>query len=154
MRTTVTEPADAQDLREIRRLVDRYAIGADRRDGDAVAALFIPDGSLLIHSDGDPDGAPDRERHGRAEMSAAIASLSRYRRTFHLVGQHVADLVDDDRATAITYCEAHHVTDGEPPTDRVMLIRYLDELVRTDDGTWRFALRRLVVDLTDTHPLT
>ena len=142
------------DAVALRRLVDHYALAADRHDGAALAALFIEDGRLLIHQGSDPSAEPIRRRTGRAEIAAAIETLVRYRRTFHLVGQHVAELVDDDHATAVTYCQAHHVTAGDdgPATDHVMMIRYLDDYVRAA-GEWRFATRRLLVDWTATHPV-
>jgi hypothetical protein len=139
----------------IRRLVDQYAIEADRRDGAALAALFVEEGRLLIHTDGDADGEPTGQRGGRAEIAAAIDTLARYRRTFHLVGQHVAEIVDEDHATAVTHCQAHHVTvaDDGSASDYVMHIRYLDEFVRDEGGDWRFETRRLVLDFVDDHPI-
>jgi hypothetical protein len=146
-------PGDARAA--LRRLVDGYAIEADRRDGAALAALFVEDGRLLLHEDGDPDAAPTREVIGRTKIESAIGRLERYRRTFHLVGQHIADLIDDDHATAITYCQAHHVTvaDDGSASDYVMHIRYLDDFVRDEGGDWRFETRHLVLVLTETHPV-
>ncbi|MEX1146543.1 MAG: nuclear transport factor 2 family protein, partial [Acidimicrobiia bacterium] len=45
------EPADRAALRQ---LVEAYAHGVDRREPEAVAALFCEDGVLAIY-EGDPD---------------------------------------------------------------------------------------------------
>ena len=129
----------------VRELVDRYAVEVDRHDGDAVAALFVPDGRLELHRDGIGRPVTSVVAGGDA-IAAAIDGLARYRVTTHLVGQHLVDLVDGDVATGVAYCLAHHVgAEGDPSANRVDSIRYLDDYVRTDDG-WRFVRRRLSFD--------
>ena len=149
------------DEREIRRLIETYARGADRRQPALTASVFTDDGVLQIYS-GDPDegGTLDRERIGRAEIETAMGGLARYRVTSHGLAQSTIDVdTEGAHATSETYCVAHHLTDHDDltdradaasVTDRVMFIRYLDDWARTADG-WRLARRRLAVDWIDTR---
>ena len=142
------------DEREIRRLIETYARGADRRQPALTASVFTDDGVLQIYT-GDPNegGTLDRERNGRAEIETAMGGLARYRVTFHGLQQSTIDVHDDGAsATSETYCVAHHLTHHDDGTvsDRVMFIRYLDDWIRTADG-WRLGRRRLAVDWIDTR---
>jgi len=140
------------DEREIRRLIETYARGADRRQPALTASVFTDDGVLQIY-DGDPNegGTLNRERQGRAEIEAAMGGLARYRVTSHGLAQSTID-VRGSEAESETYCVAHHLTDHDDGTvsDRVMFIRYLDDWIRTADG-WRLGRRRLAVDWIDTR---
>jgi ketosteroid isomerase-like protein len=130
------------------RLVKAYAHHVDRREPEAVAALFCDHGVLAIY-DGDPDVvAPDRVRTGREEIAVALAGMTKYEATTHFLGQQMVD-VDGDAATGETYCMAHHIStvDGTR-RDKVMSIRYLDRYRRVD-GNWRIEERRLAIDWTD-----
>jgi hypothetical protein len=61
-------------------------------------------------------------------------------------------MLDGDRASGETYCLAHHIwTENGQRTLLVISIRYLDQFVR-EDGMWRFADRRLIIDWTDQRP--
>jgi hypothetical protein len=139
------EEIDARhDLRD---LAERYARGADRRRPNDVADLFLPDGRLLIYT-GDPTdgGTLNSDLQGREAIATAMTRLSRYRVTFHMLGQQHVDELDlvKGEASAETYCLAHHLS-GEPTRNRVMAIRYLDRFRRSEEG-WRIAERRLAVD--------
>ena len=71
------------------RLVKAYAHHVDRREPDAVAALFCDDGVLAIY-EGDPDVvSPDRVRTGREEIAAALAGMTKYEVTTHFLGQQM-----------------------------------------------------------------
>jgi hypothetical protein len=143
------------DRLEIRRLVDAYALCADRVDNEGAAALFAPDGVLRICERGKAE--PVRMRTGREEIAAAFKGLDRYEVTMHVVANHVVE-IDGDTATGETYCLAHHVrpveTGGGPDgrADYVMHIRYLDRYVRLSEG-WRIAERELQVEFTEDRPV-
>jgi len=126
-------PDDRRDLTE---LCHRYASCADTRDFDAMGALFAEDAVLVSVHGG---------REGRDAIVAAMRGLSRYDRTFHLLGQ-IRHWVDDRGVVCgEAYCIAHHFNAGADRTqDRVMYIRYDDEFVR-NDGVWTFARRTLDV---------
>ncbi len=147
--------ADAQELLDrlaLRRLVEAYAHGADRRDAQGMAALFTEDGRLAIY-EGQPGTAePTTERRGRPDIASAMKGLNRYEVTTHLLGQQSVD-IDGDRATGETYCLAHHVSTRDGTREnRVMSIRYLDHYVRSD-GRWLIDERVLAVDWVETRRL-
>ena len=149
---TATEPRPS-DHDSLRALVAAYAHSADRREPEAVAALFTDDGVLAIY-EGDPDRvAPARERRGRVEIATAIAKLARYEVTTHFLGQQTF-VVSGDAAIGESYCIAHHLADvGGRRHDHVLSIRYLDRCCKID-GAWCFAERRLVIDWTDERTIT
>lgn len=130
----------------MRELAHRYAAAVDDRDFLAVAGLFAFDGVLAVprppkHLD------PVSEHVGRAGVLEAMAALSGVPRTFHAV---VGAVYDGTRGRIA--CVAHHVLPGDPPTDLVWHLRYLDDYVETVDG-WRFARREVHVDLVERRPL-
>jgi hypothetical protein len=145
--------SDTDDLVALRRVVDEYARGVDRREPDAVAALFRDNGRLEIY-EGDPDRVePVRVRTGGEEIATALAGLDKYDVTTHFLGQQRVDL-DGDRATSETYCIAHHIyeVDGQRH-DHVLSIRYLDDF-RRDASGWLIERRRLAIDWSDERRLT
>lgn len=136
-------PAPGPDRTALRQLVEAYALAADSGDPAAVAALFTPGGRLVVHHDPDrPD--PTGVRTGRDEITAAIATLGRYRATTHLVGAHRAE-VEGERARGETTGLAYQVLDdGTRTTLEVLGIRYIDDYARLD-GAWRFEERHVIV---------
>lgn len=146
-----TLTGDAADRLAIRGLVDAWAHCADRRMREEQAALFTADGKVIVYM-GDPaNSEPVQRLQGRAELAEALKVLETYDATTHFNGQSTITL-DGDRATAETYCLAHHlwVEDGQR-TLMVMSIRYFDRFVR-QDGEWLFAERQLIADWTDKRP--
>jgi len=137
----------------IRRVVEEYAAAADRVDGEAIAALFTPDGVLEIWMD--PTGqSSSAVRRGRAEIATAMTRLSTYRATQHAIANHSATVDPGvDRARAETRCAAHHLeeVDGKVQ-DRVLFIRYDDDLVAVD-GDWLIARRELHVQWVTVQPV-
>jgi uncharacterized protein (TIGR02246 family) len=134
---------------EIRQLIERYANGADRADGEAVASLFAEDGELVIWLD--PQNAqPTSTRKGHADIAEAIGRLDEYRATQHVISNSAVD-IGGDRATGDTRCTAHHVRDQDHgPQDHILFIRYVDEFVRIE-GRWRIARRELRVQWVSTR---
>lgn len=113
-------------IEEIRQLVSRYAAALDGRDMAAMAALFVPDVRTA-------DGG-----QGREALARWLDTMMRpYRITFHLVGNHVIDFVDADRATGIVYCRPEHQVGDEWI---VMPMQYWDRYERRD-GHWYFRSR-------------
>ena len=79
--------------------------------------------------------------------------MQRYVATTHFIGNHRVELAGDT-ATGETYCLAHHIyDDGSERRMLVWSIRYQDRYVR-QEGAWRFAQRRLLVDWQDDRPMT
>lgn len=139
------------DRLALRDLAEAYARCADRIDGAGLAALFMPEGVLRICNRGSE--VPARVRTGREEIATAIAGLSRYEKTMHVVANQYLE-VDGDVATGETYCVAHHLLgESGEQIDHVMMIRYLDQYRREPDG-WRIAVRELQVDWTEERTVT
>lgn len=116
---------------EIRQLASRYAAALDRRDVAAMVELFVEDVNV------------GNGTTGRTALAAWFDEILRpYRTTFHLIGNHVIDVVDDDHATGIVYCRPEHEVGNEWI---VMPMQYWDRYEREVDGHWRFRSRRPVV---------
>ncbi|MCD9624016.1 nuclear transport factor 2 family protein [Rhabdothermincola salaria] len=111
---------------EIRQLAARYALALDQRDVQALAALFVDD---VRTGDG---------RVGREALADWFDPILRpYSTTFHLIGNHVIDLVDEDHATGVVYCRPEHEV-GDLWV--VMPMQYWDRYERRD-GHWYFVSR-------------
>src|SRR3954471_21811983 len=81
----------------IRQLAARYALALDSRDVPTLAGLFVPD---VETGDG---------RVGREALAEWFDPILRpYATTFHLIGNHIIDLVDDDHANGVVYCRPEH----------------------------------------------
>ena len=130
----------------MRDLAHRYAAAVDDRDFPAVAGLFAPDGVLAVPR---PPRALDPvvEHVGPDGVLEAMAALTAVPRTFHAV---VGAVYDGTRGRIA--CVAHHVLPGDPVTDLVWNLRYLDDYVETPGG-WLFARREVHVDLVERRPL-
>lgn len=111
---------------EIRQLVSRYALGLDSRDVDKMASLFVP--TVTTH-----DGRVGRE----ALADWFRETLSAQTVTFHLIGNHVIDFVDDDNANGVVYCRPEHQVDDQWI---IMPMQYWDRYQRVD-GHWYFKSR-------------
>jgi ketosteroid isomerase-like protein len=134
------------DQRALERLTEEYAHATDRREPDRAASLFTDDGLFTLFMDG-ADGEPTAHYRGRAAITEAVASVSRYDATTHFLGQRSFE-VDGDQARGETYCLACHVRKKLGLQVNVVLaIRYLDQCVRRD-GRWLLRERRLVTDWT------
>lgn len=133
----------------LRALVDAYATACDSRDGAAFAALFAPGARLAIHQPFEDDPLVTLE--GPESMAGAIAPLSQYRATLHLMANHSTEITGDS-ATGETYCLAHHLrpAPGGRVEDLVMMIRYADRYARVD-GAWKFAEREVRILWTEVH---
>jgi ketosteroid isomerase-like protein len=146
----VTDIADLvralADQRALERLTEDYAHATDRREPDRAAALFTEDGLFTLFMDG-AESEPTARHRGRPAITEAIASVSRYDATTHMLGQRSFE-VDGDQARGETYCLAYHVRKKPGLQVNVVLaIRYLDRCVRRD-GRWLLRERRLVTDWT------
>jgi SnoaL-like protein len=112
------------DREAIRALVHACAAAIDRGDPDAVHACFT--------SDAAGDDVPEAGS------------------TMHLVGNHLAS-IDGSTAAAETYVLRHHLGPAGS-VQRVVGLRWLDELVRTDGG-WRVRRRQVIVEFERARPV-
>jgi uncharacterized protein (TIGR02246 family) len=141
------------DRQAIRDLVDRYAHAADRRRPIEQAAVFTPDGVVLVY-EGDPNvTGPVQTVSGREELESTFTDLiARYDITSYVNGQSTIEATGPRTATGETYCMAYHVLhDGDQRVLLTMAIRYLDSFAKVDE-TWLIAERKLIFDWTDRRP--
>jgi hypothetical protein len=122
----------------IRRVLNLYCRGVDRRDFALVRRCYTADG-VDDHGKyrGSADGFVEFLRHELPE---------RFTTTMHYVGNVVVD-VDGNRADAESYVLAYCrlvVTPDEPVRDYVSGLRYVDRL-RREDG-WQIASRTCVFE--------
>jgi hypothetical protein len=135
----------AADRQAIRNLVDQYAYCADTRDAKGQMALFTEDTHFIVFMDAKLS-EPTQVINKRADLFPVFDNLNIYRATMHFNGQSTVFQLNDDTATGITYCIAHHQTikDG---TQKLMIanIKYHDSFIK-QNGKWLFAERKLLVD--------
>jgi ketosteroid isomerase-like protein len=141
------------DQVEIADLSYRYAACADDRDADGAAALFTPDGVLMVPEPPASLG-PVREHRGQAAIRRSFAPLDELVLTFHAMAGIVIDAgAEPGTARGRVSCIAHHVAArGAGGRDHVWYLHYRDDYLRTDEG-WRIARRDLYIDLLDSRPV-
>lgn len=144
-----------EDLLQIRKLVDAYAIAMDLNDQAAFADLFAPDGELVVM-------VPGRDRpigrfgctgpDGVSLIAQLISEL--YVSTQHHITTHHAT-VQGDTATGVTYCLAYHVADGGYRGEVVESagVKYDEQFIRTSVG-WRIGLRKATRLWTQSSPIS
>jgi uncharacterized protein (TIGR02246 family) len=140
----VKTTAEIADILALQDLAHQYAHNVDRRNAEALAALFTEDCLL--------DGSGYLAK-GREAIAAIPPMLDRrYLKTFHQVSNHRID-VNGDEATGEVYAVSHHLRKeaDDSLTDYVMMMRYHDRYVR-QGGAWRFAHRQIHMDWTETRP--
>jgi hypothetical protein len=112
---------------EIRQLVARYALALDSRNVTDMVNLFVED---VATGDG---------RTGREALAEWFDPILRpYGITFHFIGNHVIDLIDEDHAEGQVYCRPEHEV-GDLWV--VMPLIYRDRYERRD-GRWYFRSRK------------
>jgi ketosteroid isomerase-like protein len=112
---------------QIRQLASRYAVATDRRDVDALVALFVPD----VRVGRDTYGRDALRTNFEQQLHGIGVSILN-------VGTHQIDLVDDDNATGHVYCKGE-IQDGARWIHQA--IRYDDTYARVD-GEWLFVRRK------------
>jgi hypothetical protein len=113
---------------QIRQLAARYALALDSRNIGELTGLFVEDVRTA-------DGGV-----GRAALAESLdTALRQFTTTFHLIGNHIIDLADEDHATGIVYCRPEYEA-GDLWI--VMPLQYWDTYERRD-GTWYFESRSI-----------
>ena len=142
------EPADLRSLLERRALYDlvlRYAQSVDRKEYAAVGALFLPDGQIEGYHGEVAEKELLYRLDGRDGIVEGLRGLEQFKKTFHVLANHLVEL-DGDTAAGETYCMAHHIhLQAGELWNRTMAIRYQDRFGR-EDGRWFFFRRQLVID--------
>ena len=140
----MSEDGHLADRLAIREVALRYARAVDRRDWALAATLFHEDAVLV---------GPRFELAGREAVLRGLASVERYRATFHAVLNQLFE-IRDDAAEGETYCLANHLFERDGRLWKLDWgIRYQDRCRRVD-GAWRFARRELIVEWEQELPLS
>jgi len=145
----VTAPASrAETESELLRLAFLYARAMDRHDPALLEQVMADDAVIE---------GPGFVQEGLAKTQQSPVLLQKmYLLTRHIVHNQTVT-IDGDTAEGETYCTASHVHRPEGDSNRtaalVWAIRYQDRFVRTPAG-WRFARRALVIDWSETRPVT
>ena len=135
----------AADRLAIRNLVDQYAYCADTRDAQGQMALFTEDTKFVVFMDA-KSAEPTQVISNKADLFPVFDNLNTYRATMHFNGQSTVLELNNDTATGITYCIAHHQTINDGiQTLMIANIKYHDSFVK-QNGKWLFAERKLMVD--------
>ena len=135
----------AADRMAIRNLVDQYAYCADTRDAKGQMALFTEDTSFIVFMDA-KSSEPTQVINKRVDLAPVFDDLNTYRATMHFNGQSTVLQLNNDTATGIVYCIAHHQTIKEGIQNLMIAnIKYHDSFVK-QNGKWLFAERKLMVD--------
>ncbi|MDD3800381.1 MAG: nuclear transport factor 2 family protein [Novosphingobium sp.] len=135
--------------RAYHRLACLYARAMDANEPDLLDRVMTAEG--VIDSLG-------HLIEGREAVRACPAMLrDMYLMTQHQVHNQTLALTSDNEAEGETYCTASHIQppagEGHSHTAYVWAIRYQDSLRRGEDGQWRIARRKLLLDWTETRPI-
>ena len=137
------EVVHLMDRLTIQDLMVQYFVNVDCRVWQPVKDVFVP-GTLVDYSGVLPiaDAVPAEE-----VVDRIAAAIELYATTTHQMGNHIV-VIDGDTAQAETWVTAIHTyADPERNGGRLPIagLRYLDQLVRTEDG-WRIQHRRVTTD--------
>lgn len=127
--------------REIRRTLERYCRGVDRRDFELVRSCYHPDAT-------DDHGAYAGGLDGFIEYIER--ELKVFETTVHSVTNLLIDKVDESVAHSEAYATAFHriaASSSKPRRDYLVGFRFLDRFERRD-GPWLIASRRIIIDWT------
>ena len=131
----MTSADTSLDELRIRGLIERYCMLLDVGAADELIEMF--DENCLF-------GMMGQSYRGRDELATAFGALKRVDRpaTLHAVFSPVIT-VSGGRASAVTGWAMLDRSGAHGMTVVALAGRYLDELARRPDGTWRFTVRRV-----------
>ena len=142
-----TTPSDAllarlqrlEDMEEIRNLYIDYGRHLDAGNVDDYAMLFTRNAKLRY---GPVMRADSREEIAKVAAKVLRPATDNPSRTVHVLGSPRIEL-NGDTATGECVWSAVSMANGAP---RILVGRHVDTLER-EDGRWRFAMRRGLVDV-------
>ena len=130
-----------EDIEEIRKLYVAYGRHLDDGDAAAYAGLFAREAKLRLGGVMRADGREEIEKVA-ANVVAPLAASEH--KSLHILASPVIE-VEGDRARGECVWAAVSARGGSGPAITLMG-RHVDEFVR-EDGHWRFALRKGLLDL-------
>jgi hypothetical protein len=143
----------AGDRFSIRELVHAYFDAADRQDGFAAAAMFVPDGVLAICPNSGLE-SPDVETKFISVLSPTgietmIGSqLGSAMFGVHVLASHVIES-STEGVNGRVRTVAHRITRRDTAIFKRTLYLHYDDTYARLDSQWRFARRDLYVDFTE-----
>jgi ketosteroid isomerase-like protein len=130
--------AGLADRQAVLDALQAYSHAIDRGEEAAFLDCFTPDATFEVRSP--LPGYPAAMHAGRVALADFIAAHSKPPAVHHKHLYVVPDIaVEGDRATAIAYFV--HLVDREHRPATVSYGRYLDVLIRCEDGRWRILER-------------
>ncbi len=123
-----------EDRGAVQDVLARYFQAVDRRDRERLRDVFTEDATWSSVGAWSFTGAD-------AIADGILKVVSRYRTTFHLMG-NVRIEVEGDAATAESYTIAYHIHDRDAADAWVVGLVYNDDLVREGD-LWKIGRRAL-----------
>jgi len=126
------------DQREIEALMHRYATGIDTADHDLVSTIFAPGGTIDYRSIGGPAGVWEPDLREWSEVALAAFPV----RQHYITNTVVTYGAHGTTAASVSYWRSIMGFAKSDGTTHLFESggRYLDDLVRTDDG-WRVTHR-------------
>jgi ketosteroid isomerase-like protein len=126
---------ELRSAEEIRNLLVRYGLYLDAKDFEGYASLFTEDGVL---------DAPLGTTAGRDNITAMLGNvLGPIHAGFHLYCNPLID-VHGDTATSMSRFTYVQSIEGELP--EVRMVGHYDDELRRENGTWKFARRKITID--------
>jgi hypothetical protein len=148
VRSLRAEVRALQDLREIERTLDQYCYSSDFPDPEQLLDCFTEDGAWLTSIGPSPRGREElREWCKKLTGSKVPREDGQGRRggLHHRTNTQI--ILDGDTAQASSYLV--QIDANGPKVEPLVIGRYLDELVRCDDGRWRYKTHRTEVEAHD-----
>jgi|RhiMetdeSRZDD1v2_1073273.scaffolds.fasta_scaffold1442348_2 ketosteroid isomerase-like protein len=138
MDTTTVTPEMYDELRsaeQIRNLLVRYGLYLDQKNFDGYVSLFTDDGVL---------DAPLGEATGPENIRAMLGNvLGPINAGFHIYANPLIE-VHGDEATSMSRFTYVQAIEGQLP--EVRLVGHYDDVLRREDGRWKFARRTITID--------
>jgi hypothetical protein len=154
---------------DVKHVIARYVRAVDHRDAEAMAALFLPDGKVVISQrytgmpDESPGSHPIGELDGAVAIGAAVTGMMPPHPAFgwsHHVASNPIIEIDGDRAKIDTQFMMLEIrgaarplggwpedTFGAQGTIKPREAGYYRTLLHRMDGTWRIARHDILHDL-------
>lgn len=123
------------DLSPIERLLSDFSFYADRGDGAALAALFVPDGVLYV-------GGQKLEGREKIADDCNRRAQQLNRKTRHIWSNLRVEREDPSAVSTTAVQLTFEQRDTDTPT-QLRVSDLFDELQKGADGVWRFTCRTI-----------
>jgi len=133
------------DEKQIRKVIDLYAVYADEKETIRQVALFTDNYNFEVFYDS-TSIEPTQSLSGKENLFQLFTeSLSPFNKTMHFNGQSIIEFKSENEANGVLYCRAYHYNNIEN-TEKIMvaIIKYKDKFQKIDNE-WYFSERKLYV---------